>query len=532
MAKIPRYEEQVRLDSFGPSQMYSGREARMTGEALANLGQDLGQFAGKLDAYRTAKDTADESIFAKEWKDNADIIAQNAKQAIETNADGKVSSDGKNILPIYDGAFEELRAQALQIPDERRRRIALNAIGMGQTSYRKDMQGLSETTYNAHMFRSAEKSMNVSSAKAFNDPAMARAQIKEYTEFINKIPAGVENKAKMIKEAEKSIALAAVSRFQEDGNYKKAKELINGELSEYFTTEDRVKLLEKNESEYKQDVTFKSTLEAQERAEKRNKFADMKTDNMSKAYDMIVSDDPVQRANGFKQAKDLLRSGAIELKDFNNLTKTGQAMQYQDSDSEFLRMTDKLVSGEDTGNFTDDVMANSKLHPKQARQLLMQYNSLRKGRTADPEKKTKMAGGTKFIKDAFPVSSFDRITDETYKKNAMAAKATQLYLKALEAGEKDPYKAAVKAVKEVDPHNKMVAVFSGDTAGALTKRKPQDVRGELFEIKKQLTILRERSPKEADEYAKKMKKTVEGKMQELKALEQEADIVRSLKEKE
>lgn len=531
MAKIPRYEEQVRLDSFGPSQMYSGRESRMKGEALANLGQELGQFTGKLDAYRTAKDTADESIFAKEWKDNADIVAQNAKQAIETNADGKVSPDGKNVLSLYDSAFEELRATANQIPDERRRRIALNSIGMGQTSYRKDMQGLSETTYNANMFRVAEKSMNISSAKAFNDPAMAVAQIKEYTEFVNKLPAGVENKSKMIKEAEKSIALAAVSKYQEDGNYKKAKELINGELAEYFDTDDRIKLLEKNESEYKQDITLKATLEALERAERRNKFADMKTDNMSKAYDMIVSDDPVQRANGFKQAKDLLRSGAIELKDFNNLTRTGQAMQYQDTDSEFLRMTEKLVSGE-TDNFTSDVMANMKLHPKQARQLLNQYNAMRKGRGTDPEKKTKMAGGTKFIKDAFPVSSFDRITDETYKKNALAAKATQLYLKALESGEKDPYKAAVKAVKEVDPHNKMVAVFSGDTAGALTKRKPQDVRTEIFEMKKQLTILRERSPKEADEYAKKMRKTLEGKVQELKALEQEADIVRSLKEKE
>lgn len=508
MAKIPRFQQNQRLSPNGPSQAYDPNEARKEGENIATLGKEIQSFGVKLDSYRSAKKNADDTIFAKEWKDRADQRAQDAERAIKENKtealfgrENMVSPNGENMTVLYDDAFHDMYDEISAIEDPRRRQIAKNAVGLARNTYRGQISDAEVAVHNAWMFEGASKSNKEMGVIIAKDPNLAQSKLAEQTSYLNSLPLGPENKLKMIKEAEDIAALSVINHYQEKKDYKSAEEAIKGPLAGFFDQKERQQLLNKNEQEYRQSKNEEWSDHERGRTIKKERKEDERLDSLSTFYKGVNSGDPIKRDQTLALAK--IQVGVtIEQADYDNLKKTDQDTDYMNSDEISVQYTSQLVRREGLDDsFITRVQNEDGLKPSDKEQLINAYGTYRNARSKDPLQAKKLSQAQQFIDQAFKPERMDVVTGDDRINFGYQNKATMLYMKKVADG-MDPWTAATQAISKVDPDNATLAAFRAKGTMSETTRNVGTVKRDIFNLKKDY-LLKKSENKLTPEYMRK-----------------------------
>lgn len=456
MAKIPRYQENQRLSPSGPQQAYDTGAARMEGENIQNLGRQLQGFANDISQYKQVKKAADDAIWMKQWKDRADVLAQDTERKIRTNSDGSVSIDGSNMVELYDDSFTPLYDEISAVSDPRRRAMAQNAVGIARNVYRGQISDAAVATHNAWMFQETVKSNQTMGAVIASDPNQFANKLNEQKAYLMTLPLGNDNKMKLIKQAEDTAALSVISSYQEKGDYRAAEEAIKGPLSSFFSAEQRQDLIEQNEQEYRETKNEAWSDKERKRTEKIQRREDQRIETLDSIIPNINSDDPVKRDQAVAMAKLAVQSNQISQSDYDNLKKTDYEIDYSRSAEVENSYWARLERRQNLDTYIDDVVNDKSIKTEDKAPLIKAYSEAKARNKTNPLDTLKRQQAMQLIKDTFTPDKIKRAlgeNDYAYKNRAMRE-----WINRIQKGE-DYYTAAVRAIKNVDPTNQVLGSF-------------------------------------------------------------------------
>ena len=513
MAKIPRYQENQRLNPPGPSQAYDTGSARMEGENIEATGRQLQGFANQIETYKKVKEKTDEAIFAKEFLDKSTKKGQNREAEIRTNRDENgeelgVAIDGSNVESLYDNSFAELYAEADAIPDGRRRRIARNAIAQGQNVYRAQILEHKITIHNAAVFLSSDNSIKEMSARISDDPSLFEQELEKEMSFQSSLPLGGENTIKQLKRVRESAALAVIQGHQKRGDFKSAEEAIKGPLSKIFTPEDGMALLQKNKEEERSTRTNQWAIEAKARKDREEKREDDRSDLFYNVLTNINSPDPIKRQEAIDIAKGSVGS-LINQSEFDDLKKTDVNYTYENSKVASLPFIARSERYENMSSYIDDVLKNKELSPEDKAHLINRYSEVKGRKKADPFETYERTRAGALLDKLYEQTAIDKKLGAA-DMAVYRLKIDKLFIDKMKGAVNGvkvrPVEAAIQAINELDPNN-----LYSDTINSKENISVQKLNTEEAEIKERIRRKKERqggqlTEKDVDKFTKSLQK--------------------------
>lgn len=527
MAKIPRYQENQRLNPPGPQQVYDPGAARMEGENIANLGRQIQGFANDIDTYKKVKEKTDEAIFAKEYLDKATKKGQDSEVMIRTdlNADGEklgVASDGSNVEKLYDSSFSDLYKEVESIPDSRRRRIARNAIAQGQNVYRAQIFEHKISLHNSHMFLKSDTSINEMATRISNDPSLFEMELEKEIAFQLSLPLGTENTSKQYKRVKEAAALAVIQGHQKRGDFKAAEEMIKGPLSKFFTPEEGMALLQKNRSEEREVRTNQWAIEAKARKDREEKREDDRSDLFYNVLTNINSDDPMKRQEAIDVAKASIGT-LIDQKEFDDLRKTDVNYTFESSKVEMLPFIKRAELGQNMSSYLDDVMKNKALSPEDKATLLSRYNEFKGRKKANPFETYERTRAGALLDKLYEQTAIDKRLGAA-DMAVYRSQLDKLFINKMKAGTR-PMDAVSAAINELDPANPYIGTINSKESISAQKLNTEEAEiKERIRRKKERGSLTEREIDKATQSLQKIKIQRE-------ALKNKSSIEKAVKEK-
>jgi hypothetical protein len=454
MASIPDFKQNQRIGAPGAVQAVSPNDARAPGEAIQSLGEHAANLAVRVSQYLNVRNASDEALFKDQWSNKAIATGLDAEIAIKTNANKDVAPDGSNMRDILKSKLQPLYDEASQIPDSRRRAVALNAIQNAHLAYGEKLMPTEVAQHNAYTFFQVEQGLRDNVNIVAKDPSQFDARLAQFTETLSKTGIGADNALKLKKEAEKNLVLGVVHGMNEDGNFAGGRDFLRSKGGQYLDEKDTAKLIADSEKQQRMATQAKWTDESHQhtemvwkRQEQRGSLLDMVMSDMAKAPDIAT------RRTILDENKDKL--GA----DYNKVSVMGSKISTEQGLPMFNRFLERAATNKNMNSYLDDVMkagngANPQITVEQQSKLIKEFNQTntrKDDKTVYLERRKQAYDmiNTAYAKDSFEKSFGDNTKDR--QKGIVTQRAMDLW-----QGGMDPVQAAKKALKEIDPHNSSV----------------------------------------------------------------------------
>jgi hypothetical protein len=454
MAKIPDFQQQQRLSASGPNQVASPAEARRMGDQIAETGGQIMDFGSKLGTFLEERQRVQDINEQKRFSDDLELKMQEFETDIKTNRKGEVAADGSNIIDLFNEKVGSIETQVDGIEDGHKRRLAKDVVQNLKVKYGNSLSDHQVARFNGDMFRQANLSNMKMSAKIAAKPELRAQYLAEQEQYLASLPLGGENMTKMLTSARELAADAAIEGVR--GDEKKVTALLNGELADQYTPDQKRQLIDYAIS--RENSKFSADKARRENAESIRVQNEKDTKRAAHKQNLadVLSGDPVRVAKAIDDAAQNYAKGIYDKSDYEAIIEAPRVIQYKDSEEVAVLYSKRIQQHIRLDEAIDEIAADKRLHPNTRRALIGQVNTQIRAQDRDPNYKTKVNRGKILLKAAFQPDRWDFPEDKA-KKAQLSVRAMEEQQRLLDDGVTDNYdEAARMAIIAVDPANKIL----------------------------------------------------------------------------
>lgn len=320
MAKIPRLRSQNRIAPGGSGQLLNPSDASRKERAIQQVGRDISAFGGQLDTYFKEKERVDLANFSAEWNNKAMKKGQEGELFAKMNPEG--ARDGSSVQDDFSSVFNSLKDEAQKIDDDKKKAVALQAINRAEQSYRNKLITYQVSKHNSFVLEKGQEILNDYTFRIQNDPTQVGEVLREFDSWAEQMPYTGKNKESFLRTGRRSIVKAGLQSLALNGQYDKAREVLNETAAgRFFSQEERQNLTDDLFDREVKESNRKYTIEEREIKKLERERQELSRNNLIDIISkMHTAGSPELEAEQTQRAQRLFSQGRLSLTDFRAST--------------------------------------------------------------------------------------------------------------------------------------------------------------------------------------------------------------------
>lgn len=491
MPKVPRNQENQRLNPQNPTGFQSTSQARLMGDAVSSFGRGLASFGQGMMKVKNANATLARKDAQNQTNDVlGKIYKQQEREGFRADREAFYGEEKKK------GLAEVKKKLIAKYGDTYTNDIEVFSNTV-EESWDERVGSLDNKQFVAHTAKVAKEVEAQYTAKVYESPGLLEDVILDasqmYDETGNALGLNNEQKDAKIKSITKGLVETAIDghMISEDNiGYLQAKTLVAKTYSDLYTQEERKKKLDDLKREYRGNITHNnSQIDRQERLVEAEtaRSREMRTTQLVSDVEKAVASGS---AAGIREARakavNYMSKGDLTFKNFNNfLTPATKGYKELDAVSKF-NVRALVYDGSTDKDFVKgraEVMRlrdSGQMLPETAANLIKEFDAMQRAFDSDPifKQKDKAAKAymNKILGDETAIQQLMVKYDNKSNREKLARiqgakqKYHQMIASAASSGRKvDPMVMALTAVDTVD-FTSVVFQAPGGQAPAFTPK--------------------------------------------------------------